>query len=69
MKPVVYYTEVGIPPQVGSRVVIVGVKGHPRVSDGKDAITSRVTRVGDEDAFGEEGEFETENTIYRKLST
>lgn len=66
MKPVVTYTHAVVPARVNSVAIIVGIQGHPdqgsaHLTGGdKAARTSRVVRVG------EAGEFETENTIYRK---
>lgn len=60
MKPVVHYVAAGWTLEVGKRISLVGVTGHPSKAHECDAITSRVIRVG------ENGEFETLNTIYRK---
>jgi hypothetical protein len=63
MKPSVVYTETVYPPAVGESAIVLGIAGHTHglIDDVADAaITSEVVRVG------EDGEFETLNTIYRR---
>lgn len=64
-KPVVHYEETDRSPVVGENVWISGIWGHPRLgnvpNDGyQGAYTSEILRVGND------GEFETLNTIYRR---
>lgn len=59
-KPVVQYADVGGPVVVGQRVSVLPLN-HPdtyNVTNGYPAWTSAVLRIGDN------GEFETKNTIY-----
>jgi hypothetical protein len=60
VKPVAYYHSLVLPVVVGTPALVVGVTEHQAGLRGDLVHTSHVLRVGDD------GEFETENTIYRK---
>lgn len=60
MKPVVFYKGAITEPRVDGVVILERVENHPAGLRGELVRTSRVVRVG------ENGEFETENTIYRR---
>jgi hypothetical protein len=64
MKPVVTYKEALSQLAVGDVAFITALEGHPRQGtadlEGSFARTSMIVRVG------ENGEFETENTIYKR---
>lgn len=59
-KPVVRYCFLATPLVVGEGAMILGVLGHPKDLKGEMVFTSDVVRVG------ENGEFETRNTIYQR---
>ncbi len=69
-KPVVYFSKVrGFIDVAGEgiRARLSGVKGHPRLGDEDDVTTSIIVRVKYDDEVTKLVEFETLNTIYRKL--
>jgi hypothetical protein len=61
VKPTVGYGSVVNLIEVGERALIVGLYDHPRLgtNETKTVLTSLIERIG------EDGEFETTNTIYK----
>lgn len=58
-KPVVRYCILASPLVVGKGAMLIGVLDHPAKLRGEMVCTSDVVRIG------ENGEFETRNTVYR----
>jgi hypothetical protein len=62
LKPTVHYKDIGFKPEVGACAFVWPLDHQsPRVSNTREVMTSTVVRVGIN------GEFETKNTIYKRV--
>lgn len=62
MKSIAHYRQLVDRPVIGESALLLGVPDHPKGLRGRIVATSPVVRVG------EDGEFETLNTVYRRLA-
>lgn len=62
-KAIVFFQEQIVPARIGSRALLRGITGHPRLGDCDNVYTTTV-----EDIRNNGETIETCNTIYRKLT-